>query len=124
MITFTHLDTIESDLGLLSSRDVIETPDETIVLIHLEVFLINYLSSYAHPSIFKISIVPTLFLPTKSCPISINIVKIISIIWHLILDILSWVNISLGHDLHLEEAEVLTDSELKEEAYDNDDSDI
>ena len=75
--------------------------------------------------IFKyLCVVPTLFLPTKSCPISINIVKTISIIWHLILDILSWVNISLGHDLHLEEAEVPTDSELKEEAYDSVDSDI
>ena len=42
----------------------------------------------------------------------------------LILDILSWVNISLGHDLHLEEAEVPTDSEFKVEAYDSDDSDI
>ena len=30
----------------------------------------------------------------------------------------------MGHDLHLEEAEVPTDSELKEEAYDSDDSDI
>ena len=48
----------------------------------------------------------------------------ISIIWHSILDILSWVNISLGHDLHLEEAEVPNDSELKEETYDSDDSDI
>ena len=105
-------------------RDVIEPPDETTVLIRLEVFWINYLGSYAHPSIFKIFIVPTLFLPTKSCPISINIVKTISIIWHLILDILSWVNISLGYDLHLEEAEVPSDSELKEEAYDSVDSDI
>ena len=30
----------------------------------------------------------------------------------------------MGHDLYLEEAEVPTDSELKEEAYDSDDSDI
>ena len=87
-------------------------------------FWINYLSNYGLPSIFWIFIIPTLFLATKSCLISINIVKTISIIWHLILDILSWVNISLGHDLHLEEAEVPTDSELKEEAYDSDDSDI
>ena len=50
--------------------------------------------------------------------------KTISIIWHLIFDILLWVNISLAYDLHLEEAEVPTDSELKEEAYDSDDSDI
>ena len=50
--------------------------------------------------------------------------KTISIIWHLILDILLWVNISLGYDLHLEEAEVPTDSEFKVEAYDSDDSDI
>ena len=42
----------------------------------------------------------------------------------IILDILSGDNISLGHYLHLEEAEVPTDSELKEEAYENDDSDI
>ena len=42
----------------------------------------------------------------------------------LILYILSWVNISLGYDLHLEEAEVPSDSELKEEAYDSVDSDI
>ena len=105
-------------------RDGIETPDETIVSIRLEVFWINYLSTYGLPSIFWIFIVPTLFLPTKSCLISKKIVKTISIIWHLILDILSWVNISLGHDLHLEEAEVHTDSELKEEAYDSVDSDI
>ena len=50
--------------------------------------------------------------------------KTISIIWHLIRDILSWVNISLGHILHLEEAEVPNDSEFKEETYDSDDSDI
>ena len=48
----------------------------------------------------------------------------ISIIWHLIIDILSWVNISFGYDLYLEEAEVPTNSKLKEEAYDSDDSDI
>ena len=30
----------------------------------------------------------------------------------------------MGYDLHLEEAEVPSDSELKEEAYDSDDSDI
>ena len=47
--------------------------------------------------------------------------KTISIICHLILDILSWVNISLVYDLHLEEADVPSDSELKEEAYDSDD---
>ena len=51
-------------------RDGIETPDETIVSIRLEVFWINYLSSYGLPSIFWIFIVPTLFLPTKSCLIS------------------------------------------------------
>ena len=56
----------------LQSRDGIETPDETIVSICLEVFWINYLSSYGLPSIFWIFIVPTLFLPTKSCPITIN----------------------------------------------------
>ena len=39
-------------------------------------------------------------------------------------DILSWVNLSLGHYLHLEEEEVPSDSDFKEEDYDSDDSDI
>ena len=69
-------------------------------------FWINYLSTYGLPSIFLIFVVPTLFLPTKSCLISKKNCE------------------KLGHDLHLEEAEVPTDSELKEEAYDSDDSDI
>ena len=72
----------------IRGRDGIETPDETIVSIRLEVFWINYLSTYGLPSIFWIFIVPTLFLPTKSCLISKKIVKTISIIWHLILDLI------------------------------------
>ena len=44
-------------------RDGIETPDETIVSIGLEVFWINYLSTYGVPSIF-LNIYSSYLVPT------------------------------------------------------------
>ena len=48
---------------LFLARDGIETPDETIVSIRLEVFWINYLSTYGLPSIF-LNIYSSYLVPT------------------------------------------------------------
>ena len=48
---------------LIYFRDGIKTPDETIVPIHLEVFWINYLSTYGLPSIF-LNIYSSYLVPT------------------------------------------------------------